>query len=238
MSAENLEGQKFGRLTVKYKGESTKSGQTRWWCECDCGNTELTLVQAGSLKSGRTKSCGCLHKEVLYNRKRRKKNVYVDEGDYYKVFLENSEKFFLIDKEDYEKISCYYWSENDEGYIISNSTGKTLRLHRIVMNVYDKKIKVDHIHGKETRNDNRKSNLRLCNTQQNAMNHKLNILNTSGVSGVTFDKQTGKWMASICFKNKNIKLGRFVNFEDAVKARKEAEEKYFGEWSYDNSQAM
>lgn len=30
-------------------------------------------------------------------------------------------------------------------------------------------------------------------------------------------------------------LGRFDNFEDAVKVRKEAEEKYFGDWSYDNS---
>lgn len=29
--------------------------------------------------------------------------------------------------------------------------------------------------------------------------------------------------------------GRFENFEDAVKARKDAEEKYSGEWSYDNS---
>lgn len=238
MKAENLSGQNFNHLTVKYRGENTKSGQSRWWCQCDCGNAELILVQSGNLKNGHTKSCGCLHKEVLYNHKTRKKNTYVDKGDYYQVFLENSEKFFMIDKEDYEKISCYYWSENDNGYIISQSAEKTLRLHRIIMDVYDEKIKVDHIHGKETRNDNRKSNLRICNTQQNAMNHQLNILNTSGVSGITFDKQTNKWMASIWFNNKNIKLGRYVSFDDAVKARKEAEEKYFGEWSYDNSQAM
>ena len=238
MRAENLEGQKFNHLTVKYRGENTRFGQARWWCKCDCGNPELILVPSGSLKNGHTKSCGCLHNKILYNRKLRKKNLYVDKGDYYQVFLEDSDKFFLIDKEDYEKVSDYYWSENNDGYIISHFEGKILRLHRIIMNIFDEKIKVDHIHGKETRNDNRKSNLRLCNTQQNAMNHSLSINNTSGVSGVIFDKQTDKWMASIWFNNKNIKLGRYVNFEDAVKARKEAEEKYFGEWSYDNSQAM
>ena len=37
---------------------------------------------------------------------------------------------------------------------------------------------------------------------------------------------------------KTIHLGYFVNFEDAVQARKEAEEKYFGEFSYEKSQAM
>lgn len=34
----------------------------------------------------------------------------------------------------------------------------------------------------------------------------------------------------------NIYLGGFINKDDAIKARKEAEEKYFGEYSYDNSQ--
>lgn len=33
-------------------------------------------------------------------------------------------------------------------------------------------------------------------------------------------------------------LGRFENFDDAVNARKEAENKYFGEYSYDNSQKL
>ena len=35
---------------------------------------------------------------------------------------------------------------------------------------------------------------------------------------------------------KKINLGAFDNKDDAIKARKEAEKKYFGEWSYDNSQ--
>ena len=38
--------------------------------------------------------------------------------------------------------------------------------------------------------------------------------------------------------NKPLSLGSFKNFEDAVKARKEAEDKYYGEFSYDNSQKI
>lgn len=68
------------------------------------------------------------------------------------------------------------------------------------------------------------------------MNRVLLQTNTSGVTGVSFNKKSDKWEAYIGIDNKRIHLGKFNDFEDAVSARKEAEEKYFGEWSYDNSQ--
>lgn len=58
----NLEGQRFGKLVVIKKGETrvTKGGcKTRTWiCRCDCGR-EL-IIPTGHLRSGNTKSCGCL----------------------------------------------------------------------------------------------------------------------------------------------------------------------------------
>nr|DAH26975.1 MAG TPA: Acetone carboxylase alpha subunit [Caudoviricetes sp.] len=58
----NLEGQRFGKLVVIKKGETrvTKGGcKTRTWiCRCDCGR-EL-IISTGHLRSGNTKSCGCL----------------------------------------------------------------------------------------------------------------------------------------------------------------------------------
>lgn len=58
----DLTGQKFGRLTViSYAGRSYY-GHTQWKCKCDCGNEILTVYQ--SLKSGCTKSCGCLKSEI------------------------------------------------------------------------------------------------------------------------------------------------------------------------------
>ena len=67
------------------------------------------------------------------------------------------------------------------------------------------------------------------------MNMRLRRNNTSGAKGVNFDKRLQKWRSRINVNKKTIELGYFNKFEDAVKVRKEAEEKYFGEFSYDNS---
>ena len=57
----NLIGQKFGNLTVLEDTGERKNRQVVWKCQCDCGN--ITQVVGGSLRSGHTKSCGCLSKE-------------------------------------------------------------------------------------------------------------------------------------------------------------------------------
>ncbi|MDE7219307.1 MAG: hypothetical protein K2O45_06780 [Oscillospiraceae bacterium] len=48
--------------------------------------------------------------------------------------------------------------------------------------------------------------------------------NTSGVPGVHWEAGKDAWRASICFKGRRYSLGRYRRFEDAVKARKLAEE--------------
>lgn len=60
MRRSNLKGKKFGRLKVD-KMIYIKNGHTYWKCKCDCGND--CIVKGYSLKSGNTKSCGCLQKE-------------------------------------------------------------------------------------------------------------------------------------------------------------------------------
>lgn len=64
-TVENLSGQVFGRLTVtnEYKIENKC---TYWLCKCECGNH--TWVPIGSLKEGRTKSCGCIQSELASQR--------------------------------------------------------------------------------------------------------------------------------------------------------------------------
>jgi hypothetical protein len=69
------------------------------------------------------------------------------------------------------------------------------------------------------------------------MNVGLRSNNKSGVTGVIWHRRSSKWRAFIRINGKQIELGLFDRFEDAVVARKEAEEKYFGEFSYDNSQS-
>ena len=57
----DLTGQKFGRLTVIGRADKNKGGQWKWNCKCECGKP--TIVIAGNLKNGHTKSCGCLRDE-------------------------------------------------------------------------------------------------------------------------------------------------------------------------------
>lgn len=52
-------GKRFNRLVVSDEA-GTKSGKLAWKCVCDCGNTLIALGE--SLRSGNTKSCGCLQR--------------------------------------------------------------------------------------------------------------------------------------------------------------------------------
>ena len=63
----DLTGKRFGRLTVLGYAGTGKQG-TYWKCRCDCGKD--TVVLSHSLRSGRTKSCGCYNKEVTSIRNR------------------------------------------------------------------------------------------------------------------------------------------------------------------------
>jgi hypothetical protein len=62
MKRLNLIDQKFGRLTV-IKLHSIKNRTTQWLCKCECG--KKTTVSVGDLRSNHTKSCGCLHQEII-----------------------------------------------------------------------------------------------------------------------------------------------------------------------------
>lgn len=62
----DLSGQRFGRLTVIKKAESSK-GKTKWHCKCDCGRE--TTVFGCNLKKGVAKSCGCLRNEATSERR-------------------------------------------------------------------------------------------------------------------------------------------------------------------------
>ena len=59
---ENLIGLKFNLLTVL--SEDPENSQ-KVICQCECGN--IKSIRKTNLKSGQTKSCGCLHKSKISN---------------------------------------------------------------------------------------------------------------------------------------------------------------------------
>lgn len=60
--------------------------------------------------------------------------------------------------------------------------------------------------------------------------HALIATNTSGARGVYWDKRSAKWRARLRFKGKTYNFGSYANFDDAVKARKQAEHLIYGEF--------
>lgn len=63
MKLIDITGQRFGRLTVIRRDGFSNSWHTMWLCRCDCGNT--VRVERGNLVNGRTRSCGCLKRDLL-----------------------------------------------------------------------------------------------------------------------------------------------------------------------------
>jgi hypothetical protein len=220
---KSLVGQRFGNWVVVSEIDAIRS-----LCRCDCGT--IKPVTRTSLKQGTSKSCGCLSKE--YAQKRRKFCKYDLTNDYGVGYTHKGDKFYF-DLEDFDKIKNYSWSCNKEGYLMTSIEGKTYRMHRIIMNCSDSKIWIDHIN--HDVKDNRKSNLRIVNNMQNQMNAKLRSNNVSKCTGVHYHKDDNKWIATIQIDKKKVHLGAYEDYEDAVNARKQAENRYFMQYSYDNS---
>lgn len=235
----DLTGQKFGRWTVLERAANDKYGNAMWLCECSCDNKTTSVVSGHSLRLGLSRSCGCARAEscskaiTKYNKETKKKyNTYDLSGEYGIGYTSNGEEFYF-DLEDYNLIKDYCWHITNDGYVASNDFNnnyKIIKLHRLL---FPNAKVVDHIN--HNKSDCRKTNLRECTHSENNMNRSLHSNNTSGVTGVSWYKQISKWCATIKINGKQKHLGAYVNFEDAKRARLQAEEKYYKEFSYSNS---
>ena len=113
------------------------------------------------------------------------------------------------------------------GYVQLRIDGVMYQAHRLAWFMcYGKwpEHNIDHINGDGL--DNRIVNLRDVPQKLNLRNCRARTDNTSGVTGVSWDKGKSKWAVRIYADGKSLFLGRFAEFEDAVKARKDAEPKY------------
>lgn len=75
---------------------------------------------------------------------------------------------------------------------------------------------IDHING--LRNDNRWINIREATRLENCQNTPIQKNNTSGFTGVVWDKKNKNWMSRITVNGKTINIGRFDNPHDAYKS--------------------
>jgi len=123
---------------------------------------------------------------------------------------------FQIDEADYDAVSAHRWTLAGGGYVTRSGPGQCL--HLFLMGPAPKGFLWDH----ENRDvlDNRRQNLRIVTKAVNAVNTSIRVTNKSGVTGVSWNARAKAWQVHIDCRG----LGNFKNFEDAVAARKIAEE--------------
>lgn len=135
----------------------------------------------------------------------------------------------IVDDEDFEWLSQWKWYYH-EGYAVRNYKGKTIRMHRQILDAKDDK-EVDHVN--RNRLDNRRHNLRECNRRQNQANkwktgHKDH---SSKYKGVSRKKNENKWCAQIECNDKNLFLGYFDNEVVAANVYNHKAKEVFGEFA-------
>ena len=102
--------------------------------------------------------------------------------------------------------------------------GKSYYAHRVVYKLLknEEPELIDHINGNPT--DNRIENLRSVDNQTNSRNCKLFNTNTSGHVGVSWNRSNNKWVSYIWKDGRKIILGYYTNIDEAIRARKEAQQ--------------
>ena len=113
-----------------------------------------------------------------------------------------------------------------QGYYFVYINSIMFRAHRIVWALFNKSTDIassfiDHIYNNPSNNN--PENLRLVSHLENMMNRKVNKNSKSGVRGVY--QSNNKWVSHIYINNTRYSLGAYDNINDAILARKQAEEK-------------
>jgi hypothetical protein len=138
----------------------------------------------------------------------------------------------VIDAEDFDLVSQFSWHCSTNGYACAREKGrrqdprKQVWMHRLIAQTPEDMF-TDHANGDKL--DNRKTNLRLCDKQQNAANSKLRSDNTTGYKGVV--KVKSGWRAEIWLNGKHQHIGIYNSIKEAATAYMEAANKHFGEYA-------
>ena len=244
---KDISGKVYGDLTVLSYCD-TKSTHSRWLCKCSCGNKEIfSISQLRRRKNLMCSQCMQKYKDIrnviseenldfngipinIIQSTQRKQNKYEIQNN---VTIINGK--IIVDSKfvDYLKSFDRYISIDSRGYAYFSYCDQDVYLHRLLTKTplffkeSSKDIEIiDHIN--RNRCDNRMENLRIIKKSESPVNCSVYSNNKSGHKGILWLERLQKWQVNIQYKNKNHYIGVFENIDDAILARKKAEQDVFG----------
>ena len=227
MRYKDLTGQRFNRLVVLEHIVKDDKEHTYWRCLCDCGNE--TIARSDALKSGAKQSCGCFHKEIMPDILRnvvdtRIKTHGKTKTRLYGVWNSMCSRCYVVTNSAYKNYGgrgikvCDEWRNNFQAFS-----------DWAMENGYDPNAPkgvctIDRI---DYNKDYSPDNCRFVDMKMQVFNRRKRD-SKSGERGITYIEGRDCYRARIGKNNKSIEIGRFRTLDEAIKARKTAEMKYYG----------
>lgn len=214
----DLIGKRFNKVTVVELLGRDKRHNVIYKCVCDCGNY-LTRARSGLKVTNSCRKCACAKRGFetrKYENLRNWKSAYHSWRGMKSRCLSEKDTHYKY----YGALGigiCEEWLDSENGFLnFFNDMGER-----------PKGETLDRIdaHGNYC-----KENCRWADLTTQAYNTKRDHLNKSGRIGVRIEERVSgvKYIAKISYRNKTYHLGSFDSFEEACKAREEAELKYYG----------
>ena len=207
MIRKDLTNQKFGRLLVIKYYKTAKDGHSIWKCQCDCGN--IVNVYSNSLKTGNTRSCGCLNKEIKQKRRGKKCNFYKHGKGNTRLFnifqgikkrcLNITDTHYNLYGERGIKI-CDEWLDKENGFMnfynwaIENGYKDNLTIDRINVNGNYEPSNCRWVTIKEQANNRRNNHYITYNNETHTISEWSNI---TGIKSSTIAKRINKYKWTI-----------------------------------------
>lgn len=199
LDKDDLLGKRFGKLVVVGEAEN-KDSQSRWECQCDCGNK--IIVPANRLKQGGARSCGCARRESVRN---------INIADI------TGQKFGKLTAmrrlEEKSNSTSRLWECKCDCGRLTTATVSVLRAGgktRCEVCAKEEVMNINAASARSTIEDTKVDGVQVLRFTE-----KANANSTSGYKGVYFDKQTQKYIAHI---KVNGKLHRKTGFKTAADA--------------------
>ncbi len=212
--AKDLTETRVGKLLlIERKRENNR---TYYLCKCDCGN-EKWIRADGLTKKNKTSSCGCLSEKTKFKAKDLRGKRF---GRL--IALEPTEERDKSSETVIWRCKCDCGNtKNISSYLLTSGRVRSCGCLQKEWSIKQGNNIGDMFVEKYIKDE---TNIKAI-SRIKPMSH-----NTSGYSGVKWDKEREKWIAEIRFKNKIYYLGRYKDKQEAIKVRKEAEEKLHKEF--------